>query len=71
MKSILPIPLQNLMFILLLCGCETTTSLSEKALLINPGMNKNEVLAVLDKPGVRQFSGNLEAWQYIVGNIFY
>ena len=46
---------------LLSCG---TSGLSRKSVLIEPGMSKKEVLAILNTPGNRQFQDNSEAWQY-------
>lgn len=46
---------------LLLAGCGT---LERRAIAINPGDAKEQVLKAMGAPGDRQFSGNLEAWQY-------
>jgi hypothetical protein len=39
-------------------------SLEKKAVLINPGDTKEQVLAIMGPPGDRQFRGKDEAWQY-------
>lgn len=56
MKTILPLVLA-----LLLSACGT---LEKKAGQINPGDDKEKVLAVMGTPGDRQFRGKDEAWQY-------
>ena len=50
----------------LLYGCAThgTSDLRKKAVMIQSGMNKEEVVNILGNPGNRQFSGKKEAWQY-------
>lgn len=50
----------------LLVGCAThgTQELRAKALMINPGMTKAEVVDILGTPGNRQFQEKNEAWQY-------
>ncbi len=49
-----------------LVGCAThgIRELRAKALMINPGMTKAEVVDILGTPGSRQFQGKDEAWQY-------
>jgi len=44
---------------LVACG-----TLQKKAMQINPGDDKNQVLAVMGAPGDRQFLGDDEVWQY-------
>lgn len=44
-----------------LAGCG---SLERKAVLINPGDTKEQVLATMGTPDDRQFEGDAEAWQY-------
>lgn len=47
-------------------GCAThgTQELREKAVMIDLGMEKSDVVGILGAPGNRQFEGKNEAWQY-------
>ena len=48
--------------VLFLSSCAQTVA--TKSIYLEPGMSKTELAALLGTPGDRQFSGNVEAWQY-------
>jgi hypothetical protein len=47
-----------------MCLISACGSLERRAVAVNPGDSKERVMAILGAPGDRQFSGNVEAWQY-------
>tara|TARA_Y100000031_G_scaffold142814_1_gene172690 strand:+ start:534 stop:881 length:348 start_codon:yes stop_codon:yes gene_type:complete len=47
--------------VLFISSCATVAT---KSIDLEPGMSKTELTSLLGRPGDRQFSGNVEAWQY-------
>ena len=47
--------------VLFLSSC---ANVATKSIDLEPGMSKAELKSLLGRPGDRQFSGNIEAWQY-------
>jgi len=58
-KLIAPLLVTTVLF---LSSC--ASSISNKSIDLEPGMSKQELTALMGRPGDRQFSGNVEAWQY-------
>lgn len=50
-----------LLLVVFLLGCAST---GEKTMDLQPGMTRDQVLAVLGDPNDRSFRGTDEAWQY-------
>jgi hypothetical protein len=56
-----PITLLLVSAVLFLSSC---ANVATKSIDLEPGMSKAQLKSLLGRPGDRQFSGNVEAWQY-------
>jgi hypothetical protein len=59
MKKILTLILISSTLMIASCANVATKSLD-----LEPGMSKSQLKSLMGTPGDRQFSGNVEAWQY-------
>ena len=57
-KIITPLIVITVLFI------SSCANVATKSIDLEPGMSKTQLTSLLGRPGDRQFSGNVEAWQY-------
>jgi len=55
-----------IVFSILLTSCVNSVAdtLTKKSISLEPGMSKNELIAIFGLPEKRAFNGSVEAWQY-------